>query len=296
MNIVWSKYIQGINTLYCTRKLRFHDMFQEQYKTIFALNSERPLKILEIGCGPGALAEALLRWYPDCEITAVDRDSEFINFAKKNISGINFVEGDATELPFANNTFDVTISNTVAEHIAPDKFYSEQMRVLKPNGVCLVLSARRGISASASCVLPNQMEEQFWKKAEAYDTATEQYAVCKYSMTEAEMPAAMEEYGFQAVSANYAIINLTPDNPSIAPELAYDMINALRECALDAIQSTVNTLPDCYTADEIEQMQKLVNEKYDLRLQQYTNHEKQWDTAVSVTMIVRGVKSQATSL
>ena len=32
MNVIWSKYVQGVNTLYDTRKLRFHDMFAEQYK------------------------------------------------------------------------------------------------------------------------------------------------------------------------------------------------------------------------------------------------------------------------
>lgn len=34
-----------------------------------------------------------------------------------------------------------TFSNTVSEHIEPSKFYGEQYRVLKENGVCLVLSA-----------------------------------------------------------------------------------------------------------------------------------------------------------
>lgn len=32
MNTVWSKYVQGAGTLYYTRKLRFDDMFFEQYR------------------------------------------------------------------------------------------------------------------------------------------------------------------------------------------------------------------------------------------------------------------------
>ena len=111
MNVIWSKYVQGTKTLYYTRKLRFDDMFAEQYKVLFDLDASKGLKILEIGCGPGALAGALYRWYPNAEITAIDRDSEFICFAKEHEEGIEFIEGDATALPFEDNAFDVTISN-----------------------------------------------------------------------------------------------------------------------------------------------------------------------------------------
>ena len=108
MNTIWSKYVQGTKTLYYSRKLRFDDLFSEQYRNLFGLDAKQQLKILEIGCGPGALAGALHRWYPLAEITAVDRDSEFIRFGTENEPGVNFVEGDATALPFEDNTFDVT--------------------------------------------------------------------------------------------------------------------------------------------------------------------------------------------
>ena len=84
MNIVWSSYVQGAKTLYYSRKLRFDDMFMEQYRTLFALDEKKNLKILEIGCGPGALAGVLCRWYPNAKVTALDRDSEFIRFAEEH--------------------------------------------------------------------------------------------------------------------------------------------------------------------------------------------------------------------
>ena len=119
MNNIWSDHVQGIMTLYLSRKLRFDDVFFAQYDPLFGLDHNKEMRILEIGCGPGALAEALHRWYPRAQITAIDRDSNFIAFAQKNIKGIDFVEGDATHLPFENESFDVTISNTVQEHIDP---------------------------------------------------------------------------------------------------------------------------------------------------------------------------------
>ena len=213
MNTIWSKYVQGTKTLYYSRKLRFDDLFSEQYRNLFGLDAKQQLKILEIGCGPGALAGALHRWYPLAEITAVDRDSEFIRFGTENEPGVNFVEGDATALPFEDNTFDVTISNTVAEHIEPSKFYGEQLRVLKPGGICLVLSSRKGININPSCITFNEYEQQFWKKAEQHDDSMDRFAVCKYPMSEAEMPVAMSKYGFSNVSTGFATIDLTPDNP-----------------------------------------------------------------------------------
>lgn len=290
MNNIWSKYVQGTKTLYYSRRLRFDDMFSEQYKALFDLEQNRNLKILEIGCGPGALAGALHRWYPNAEITAVDRDSEFVRFAKEHEPGIEFVEGDATVLPFEDNTFDVTISNTVSEHIEPSKFYGEQLRILKPGGICLVLSSRKGINLTPSCITFNEYEQQFWKKAEQHDDSMKKYSVCKYPMSEAELPIAMEKYGFNDIRTGYATIDLTPDNPKFSTTLANDMINANRYTALDAIDSVLHNMPEHFTAEEAEKMKCLAKAKYDTRIEQHERGEKQWDTNVSIIMVIRGIK------
>ena len=290
MNNTWSKYVQGTKTLYYTRKLRFNDMFAGQYKDLFGLNENKKLNILEIGCGPGALAGALHRWYPNAEITAVDRDSEFINFARVHEKGINFIEGDATALPFEDNIFDVTISNTVSEHIEPSKFYKEQLRVLRPGGICLVLSSRKGINIMPNCITFNKYEQQFWERVEQYDNSTEKYNVCKYPMSEAELPIAMEKYGFKSVRTGFATIDLTPDNPKFSFDLAHEMINANRFTAIDGIESVLNTMPEHFTAQEVEEIKRLANAKYDTRIEQYDRGEKQWDTDVSIIMAIRGIK------
>jgi ubiquinone/menaquinone biosynthesis C-methylase UbiE len=117
---------------------RFDDLFAKQYQELFDLdrNKNISISILEVGCGPGALAGALHRWYPNAEITGIDRDSEFIRFAREHENGITFVEGDVTALPFEDGRFDVVISNTVSEHIEPSRFYKEQLRILKTGGIC----------------------------------------------------------------------------------------------------------------------------------------------------------------
>lgn len=290
MNTIWSNYIQGPKTLYYSRKLRFDSMFREQYKALFGLEEGKKLKILEIGCGPGALAGALHRWYPEAEITAIDRDSEFISFAKENEPGIYFMEGDATALPFEEGSFDVTISNTVSEHIEPELFYGEQLRVLKPGGVCLVLSARKGIHVYAKCLTKRPEEEAFWKKVEQYDDTMERFSVCKYPMSEAELPLALQAHGFLNVSTGYATINLTPDHPEVSDIMAQAMINANRYTALEAIDSVLKFMPEQITEAECQAMKDIIEEKYDTRIAQYNRGVKQWDTNVNITMVVRGEK------
>ena len=284
MNTIWSENIQGMKTLYLSRKLRFDDFFRGQYEALFSLDKSKKLKILEIGCGPGALAESLRRWYPNAEIVAIDRDSNFIKYAKENIPGVNFIEGDATALPFEADTFDVTISNTVCEHIEPTIFYAEQRRVLKDNGVCLVLSQRKGVKQLAECLKMTEVEKEFWDGITDEENILEKYAVGKYSMTERELPVAMGKNGFVNVSTGYAVIDLTPDNPKYTSQMAEAMINAERDSDIEAVQST--------KSDEANRIIDVINEKYDSRIELYRKGDKQWDTNTLITMVIRGINKQ----
>lgn len=290
MNTVWSDYVQGTGTLYLSRKLRFDDRFAGQYRSFFGLDPAGRLRLLEVGCGPGALAGALHRWYPYAEITAVDRDSAFIAFAREHEPGIAFAEGDATVLPFADGTFDVTVSNTVSEHVEPSRFFGEQYRVLKPGGVCLVLSSRKGVCVSADCLQAGERERTFWEKVRQYDRTMEEYSVRRYPMDEAQLPAAMEAYGFRSVSTGYATVALTPDDPAVSASMAHAMINADRQSDLEAIASVRRTMPESVGAEEAEEMEHLINEKYDRRIRDYESGKKHWDTGVSVIQMVRGIR------
>lgn len=290
MNTVWSTYLQKAGTLYSTRTLRFSDHFKEKYQDAFMIKDKK--KILEIGCGPGALSQALARWYPQAQVCGIDRDSNFIEFAKKEAPYITFLEDDATKLSFADESFDVTISNTVQEHIEPSKFFGEQYRVLKPGGVCLVLSARRGINIQAPCIKEqSEFEKEIWARTEkALMEVKKKYNACAYPLSENELPTYMEKYGFRNVSTEYVTINLAPDNPIYSRQMAYAMINASRQIELNRIEYLTHFASDYVSQTEIEELRRVKNAKYDKRLELYDAGNKQWDTSVCMTMISRGVK------
>lgn len=288
MNNTWSSRIQGIRTLWHSRALRFSDVYKEQFMRAFSLPASS--SILDIGCGPGAVSRSLKRWYPEADVFGIDYDSVFIEYANANVPDVSFREGDATALAFPDASFDVTISNTVAEHIEPEKFFSEQYRVLKDGGICLVLSTRKSIMQTAPCVNElTDFEQEIWRRAEEYN-ADEDLDVCRYPMTEAEYPAVMEKYGFKNVTTDYVTINLTPDDPRNSRETALEIINEARYTSLDAIEMLRESCGGKIPEDEINEMLRLANARFDRRIELYDAGKKQWDTNIIVIMVIRGVK------
>jgi ubiquinone/menaquinone biosynthesis C-methylase UbiE len=69
--------------------------------------------------------------------TGLDFNSEAIDFCRQRhtLPGLDFVQGDAENLPFADDSFDAVI-NVEASHIYPsvERFFSEVARVLRPGG------------------------------------------------------------------------------------------------------------------------------------------------------------------
>lgn len=94
-------------------------------------------RVLEVSCGHGGGASYLTRTIRPAKYTGLDLNPTGIEFCQKRhrIEGLNFIQGDAGNLPFADNTFDALI-NVEASHCYPDfpRFLFEVSRVLKPGG------------------------------------------------------------------------------------------------------------------------------------------------------------------
>ncbi|MBQ8954390.1 MAG: methyltransferase domain-containing protein [Clostridia bacterium] len=290
MNTMWSSRVQTAEMLYLSRSLRFADAFAGLYKNAFRLEEMR--EILEVGCGPGALAQALSRWYPQARVGGVDRDSGFVAYAREKAPALDFTEGDALALPFEDGRFDATISNTVSEHVEPEGFFGEQRRVLRPGGVCLVLSARRGIRQIAPCLAEETpFEADIWRRVDARVTeAHRSSGVAAYPMDERQLPQTMARCGFRAISTSYVAVNLTPDNPDCPRETALRIFEENRRNDLDVAGFLPEIAGDLVTADEAAELQRLINERHDRRVALYEAGEKQWDVTLALTMVARGIK------
>lgn len=105
------------------------------------------LKILEVGCGFGSDSRYMNSH--GGKVTSLDLSYDNVRFTTKGMKLMNLsgrgVCADAENLPFKDNSFDVTYSFGVLHH-TPDtqKAINELYRVLKPNGQCAVLLYHKG--------------------------------------------------------------------------------------------------------------------------------------------------------
>jgi SAM-dependent methyltransferase len=94
-------------------------------------------QVLEVSCGHGGGAAYLVKTLHPASYTALDYNPDGIAFAQKrhNVAGLDFVHGDAENLPFPDESFDAVI-NVEASHSYPhfDRFLPEVVRVLRPGG------------------------------------------------------------------------------------------------------------------------------------------------------------------
>ena len=90
---------------------------------------------LDLGCGTGALSEAIIRYSKPTFLCCVDPSEEFLEKAKEKIPTAEFLKGNATAIPVTDDTFDIVVSG-LALNFFPDLFssFSEMKRVLKANG------------------------------------------------------------------------------------------------------------------------------------------------------------------
>ncbi|HEU0191760.1 MAG TPA: class I SAM-dependent methyltransferase [Mycobacterium sp.] len=104
-------------------------------------------KVLEASCGHGGGASYLMRTCRPASYTGLDLNPAGIEFCQKrhrDIAGLDFVEGNAEELPFPDASFDAVL-NVEASHLYPhfERFLGEVARVLTPGGHFLYTDFRR---------------------------------------------------------------------------------------------------------------------------------------------------------
>ena len=96
------------------------------------------IKTLEVGCGSARLSCFLAS--KGYKTTCLDYSESALRVARKNYeitrNNGEFVIGDAKNLPFENDTFDIVLSTGLLEHFKDPKIVINEMaRVLKPNGI-----------------------------------------------------------------------------------------------------------------------------------------------------------------
>jgi ubiquinone/menaquinone biosynthesis C-methylase UbiE len=108
------------------------------------IKGEEPIKILDVGCGPGFFSIILAEKGHD--LTGIDYTLAMINEASANASKlgqkITLKVSDSQNLEFEDESFDLVISRNVAWTLYDaERAYAEWYRVLSPSGLTLIFDA-----------------------------------------------------------------------------------------------------------------------------------------------------------
>lgn len=129
------------------------------------------LNLLEVGAGVGKLSYWLKQVFPKARIVVQDLNSAYLKEAQKNLSefyGVDYIQSDASELPFQEGNFDVVLSSFLFHEVPLEirkKILKEMHRVLRNKGAIVLLDSMQKEDFSA-LKLPTDLspyqESSFW--------------------------------------------------------------------------------------------------------------------------------------
>jgi demethylmenaquinone methyltransferase/2-methoxy-6-polyprenyl-1,4-benzoquinol methylase len=199
-----SKEYDGLN-----RVISFGIDIKWRNKVVQLVAKKNPENILDIATGTGDLAISLTETSAK-EIIGLDISEGMLEVGRQKIktkkldSIINMVIGDSEDLPFEDHTFDaITVAFGVRNFMNLEKGLSEILRVLKPNGIFVILETsvptkapyKQGYKLYSKFILPT-IGKLFSKDRSAYQYLSESASVFPFGE---ELNNILRQIGFTNV-------------------------------------------------------------------------------------------------
>jgi len=113
---------------------RFSALLAPQFAALADVTAGQ--RVLDVGCGPGALTTELVRLLGPEGVTAVDPSESFVAAARERHPGVTVDRAGAEELPFADSSFDAALAQLVVHFMSdPVAGLREMARVTRSDGV-----------------------------------------------------------------------------------------------------------------------------------------------------------------
>jgi SAM-dependent methyltransferase len=121
-------------------EMRWRDYIRRSvHETLVRANIQPGDRLLDIGCGTGALLREVIGQVPSVNAVGIDVSFGMLRTARSRISGVSLLAADADLLPFQAQSFDSVITSS-SFHFWPDPQHAliEIRRVLQKNGQLVI--------------------------------------------------------------------------------------------------------------------------------------------------------------
>src|SRR5512138_989594 len=138
------------------------------------------MRLLDCGCGMGALTTSLSEWLAPGEVIGIDREPSQLEAARawaaeKGVSNVRFEIGNIYEIPYPDSSFDAAFAFTVLEHVRePLRAMREMRRILKPGGVVGIQDPDYGAQLQTPST-PGLQELNSWMRSFSEQNASPYY-------------------------------------------------------------------------------------------------------------------------
>jgi arsenite methyltransferase len=128
-------------------------------------------RVVEIGCGTGAITRALAIRREVAEVVGVEPSPGLVRRAgelARHLPNVTFLEADGRDVPLPDDSFDVAVIHTVLSHVpGPDRVLAEVLRLLRPGGWAAVFDGDYA-TMTVACAADDPVQTCASAFAEAY--------------------------------------------------------------------------------------------------------------------------------
>src|SRR5215212_4175693 len=199
------------------------------------------MTVVDVGCGPGALTEALVQRVGGDNVAAADPSEPFVAAVSERAPGADVRHAPAEELPWEEDRFDAALSQLVVNFMRDaDVGVSEMSRVVRPGGVV----------AACTWAFAQEMEMlgEFWAAARTLDSGAPDEGTTGRYQSAGELEELWRRVGLGAVATGHLRVESTysdfdelwePFTYGVGPAGSY--VARLEPAQRDALQTALFT-------------------------------------------------------